>query len=289
MSGPAANRFDRQARPALIVACALLLCCYGGFAVAVSALRIYLEKKPVFLRHPLSDVSTRIGPWQSYGPDHLLDEAMVEELGTNKYLDRSYALEGRPAKGLLNVHLAYYTGMIDAVPHVPDRCFVAAGYEIKEQPANVPLEFDRSDWKTDPSVVRASTGELYPFVEFSQDFDITRKSKVLMPLGQFELRTTEFQNARHPRDRVFAGYFFIANGRVTPTPTQVRWLAFKPSEKYAYYCKVQFTYEGDEATRERFVEIASSYLRDLLPELMRCLPDWSEVERGDGPAAAADR
>ena len=59
-------------------------------------------------------------------------------------------------------------------------------------------------------------------------------------------------------------------------------ISFRKSEKFAYYCKVQFTvlrpspYPVDD-----FLAESSSLLQALLPELMQCLPDWSEVEAGD--------
>jgi len=37
---------------------------------------------------------------------------MVESLGTEKYLTRSYAIDGDPSKGVISLHLAYYTGMM---------------------------------------------------------------------------------------------------------------------------------------------------------------------------------
>ena len=42
----------------------------------------------------------------------------VEELGTSQYLDRTYALDGDPEKGLASLHIAYYTGAIDDVRHM---------------------------------------------------------------------------------------------------------------------------------------------------------------------------
>jgi hypothetical protein len=67
----------------------------------------------------------------------------------------------------------------------------------------------------------------------------------------------------------------------------VRVLAFRPSERFAYYCKVQLNMEGSLSfTQEQFLETASGFLSDFLPELMRCLPDWAEVEsRGSSSSA----
>jgi hypothetical protein len=66
---------------------------------------------------------------------------------------------------------------------------------------------------------------------------------------------------------------------VTPAPEGVKALAFNPQEKYAYYCKVQYIYASRNATQEKFLELVADHLKHLLPELMRSLPDWSEVER----------
>lgn len=280
-----AGPFDSKARLALIVACTMLLMSFGGFYIGVGALNIYLHKEPVELVAPLHTISNHIGRWKAIDKDQILDEAMIEELGTRKYLQRTYAIEGSPREGMLNVHLAYYTGMIDAVPHVPDRCMVAAGYNIKTQPENLPLPLDTSAWVIEGSPINLATGRPYPAVVIDNGFT---KERRLMPLGNFELRTTEFEKQDQPEARVFAGYFFIANGRVTPTPTQVRMLAFQASEKYAYYCKVQFFYYGSDATKEKFLSLVSEFLGDFLPELMQKLPDWSIIEhRDDSPRAGA--
>ena len=102
---------------------------------------------------------------------------------------------------------------------------------------------------------------------------------IMMPIGEFRIRTTEFEDKTKRNIRIFAGYFFIANGRVTPSPDGVRLLAFNLNDKYAYYCKIQYTMVGDrKLDQEAFVRIVTGFTDELLPELMRCLPDWSEVE-----------
>ncbi len=102
-----------------------------------------------------------------------------------------------------------------------------------------------------------------------------------MPIGDFVLRTIVFNSEKLPSDkRVFGGYFFIANGELTPTPEGVKALAFSRSDEHAYYCKVEFTLVDDKNLKpEEFVERSTELLDAMLPELMRCLPDWSEVER----------
>lgn len=278
--------FDHRAKAAFIVACVVLAVCGLSFRWAVGYLNLYLRKEPIEMRAPFSTIPDVIGAWRKSGEDRILDKAMVEELGTDKYLDRWFALEGGQGNTYMSVHLAYYTGMIDAIPHVPDRCMVAAGYNAKSLPENVPLSIDSSDWVPDPVHVNRRTGLPYPTVTFRHYFT-GQQIMVRMPVGDMKLRITDFESEDKPDARVYAGYLFVANGRTTPTPDDVRKMAFDPSEKYAYYCKVQFNMVGSQTfTREQFVDTVSAFLKDFLPELMRCLPDWAQVESTGQPAPA---
>src|SRR5689334_17770225 len=115
-------RFDHSTKTAFAIACILLIGGRLGFGIAAHALNIYLQKEPVPMRRQFSSIPDTIGRWKKLGSDTVLDKAMIEELGTDKYMDRVYGLDGTSTKGRILVHTDYYTGMIDAVPHVPDRC-----------------------------------------------------------------------------------------------------------------------------------------------------------------------
>jgi hypothetical protein len=271
--------FDRRAKYAFFLACFTLVAGGIGFRAATEHLNVYLQKKPVKLREHFDNISTRLGSWEMAGGVHKLSQEMIEELGTEWYLDRQYVQEGMgQQRRMMNLHIAYYTGMIDAVPHIPDRCFVAGGYQIHNLARNYPLQVSRTGWRTDPDRVNQSTGQPYELAVY-QDPITGRTTAVRMPMGDFVLRTTEFVHPDTPDTRVFSGYFFIANGRLAATPEEVKLLAFKRSEEYAYYCKVQFTSGGDgDFTAERFTAVVADLLTPLLPQLMRCLPDWAEVE-----------
>ncbi len=268
--------FDGQARAALVVVTATLAVSGVGFRYAVRAANAYLAKQPVPLRKPLTSIPQQIGPWVAQGGDLKLTAEVEEALGTQHYFDRVYVREG-DSMGV-NVHIVYYTGLIDAVPHVPDRCFVAGGWAPARPPDNLDLPLDRSGWSLDREHLNLRTGEPYPLVTYRHrvtDEAIT----VRMPVGGFELRTTEFRKADRPDRRIYAGYFFIANGETTPWPERVRSFAFDLKTRYAYYAKVQFTTEVPEDYESRkFTEMVSDLLAPLLPELMDCLPDWAEVE-----------
>lgn len=278
--------FDRHAKLALIVACVTLLACSIGFRYAVAALNIYLHKEPVQLRGSFSTISRTLGPWSQVGEDAVLDDALLLELGTSDTISRAYALEGDPRNAVLGVHVAYYTGMIDAVPHIPDRCFVAAGLEPVTLPTVLPLPIDRSTWTVDPGPINLATQQPYQRVEYRHPFT-NQLLPVRMPVGDIEFRVTQFARKDQPDIRHFAGFLFIANGRATATPEQIRVLAFKPSERFAYYCKVQITLSGVAVTQDQYLAHVARFLDQFLPELMLRLPDWQQVERQSPDTSSA--
>ena len=97
-------------------------------------------------------------------------------------------------------------------------------------------------------------------------------------------RVTLFTDPGNPELRMVGGYFFIANGRLTPNAMSVRRLAYNFSDTHAYFCKVQFTLvnfgsamSDDEIVRY-FKEQVEDIMVDLMPQVMRLLPDWPEYE-----------
>jgi exosortase len=280
--------FDRRAPLALLVACVTLLVCGAGFRAGVASLNIYLRKEAVPPREPFSTISRTLGPWRAVGEDAVYDVAMIEALGTSNFLDRRYAPEGQQERGLLQVHIAYYTGMIDAVPHIPERCFLAAGFEQQSLSDVLPLRVDRSAWAVDPGPPNVASNTHY-LAALREDPFTGALSRVRMPVGDLEMTVMQFGRKDWPGANIFGGYLFIANGRATARAEAVRMLAFKPDERAAYYCKLQFVYAAPGATREQYVALVSDFLTHALPEIMVCLPDWQTVERQmvSGPAGSS--
>jgi hypothetical protein len=278
-------RVDRSVRKALIAGCAALA--IGGlcFRLAVAQLRVYLKKETVSLREPLDSISSTLGTWKQVGKDSVFSDALIEELGTRSYLDRMYAVNGDPSRGVMQVHAAYYTGMIDAVPHIPERCWNANGMVMRGQPMVRKVEFDRSAWDTDQGPIQPASGRRYPTARVKDA--VTRKASIVsMPLGDVEMTVSAFQDPRAPNETALGGYLFVANGSLTPSALAVRNLSFKLSDRYAYYCKVQFSARmpGEPDTvLPKFDTMTSELLQSLLPQLMRCLPDWPAIERGETP------
>lgn len=280
-------RADASIRWAFLAACIAMLCGAAGFRAAVASLNAYLVKRPAPLREPLSTIPSTLGPWRMVGEEEKLTDAMVEALGTKSFLNRVYAIDGQLEKGWLHLHIAFYTGLIDTVPHIPERCFTAGGMVQKTAPVRVKLPVDRSTWREGEGPENHATGLRYPLATYT-DPVTRRRSDVTMPIGEPMLSVIEFQKPDDPRLEIIGGYCFIANGQITPSAYAVRQLSFRLSEKYAYFCKVQFTgqYRGTPAAQERFVQDSADLMGWLLPYLMYALPDWPEYEAKS--AAGAD-
>ncbi len=269
---------ERSAIRAYIGAIAILVAGAIGFRLLVAQLNIFLMKEPVELRRPLDTIPAKLGRWQRVGNDSVFSDTLIEELGTRRYLDRVYALDGDVKQGVVHVHVAYYTGTIDAVPHIPERCWAVGGLELTRNSEGVAVELDRSAW-------REAVGARAGFMVTSVTDPVTAEiDEVAMPRGDVSMTTIEFQDPKRPEVRQVGGYFFIANGSTARSSYDVRSLAFNLTDRYAYYCKVQLTKSGtvkgaDESLLEPFKADANDLLTQLIPPLMRCLPDWPEWER----------
>ncbi len=279
-------RFSRRMLPVFLLLVGTLAAGGGGFRAAAVLLNVHLQKERVDPRADFATIPTNLGPWQRIGKDAIEDAATLESLGTQQYLTRAYALDGDPRKGVISLHIAYYTGVIDTVPHIPERCAYANGLMPLGDPERV--EFGITYEATDPDApVNRSTGERYAFVAMTDP--VTRQvTRVPMPVGTMAMTQNRFQNPKNPRVEHLFGYFFIANGGATPSSLAVRSLAFKLTDRYAYYCKVQLSSvypEGDRPAAERFREDATEFVRLLMPHLMRCLPDWPAIEAAESGRA----
>jgi len=267
-----------------------------GLKTAINAGGIHLHKRainpPNGLRfHSLPD---QLETWNHLGADPPpLSAEILESLGTQNYISRLYYKKGTLKSDhpeVVELHCAYYTGMIDTVPHVPEQCFVGGGMTLLSQAAYVPLPINLRLFPPDPTV---NTDLIEPNI-----FGVVRRGRtgpssptpgvrVRMPFGldDLTLRVTEYLNV--DGSHVFAGYFFIANGWAVSDTLAVRQHAFDLSADYAYYAKVQFTSSTVQSAQE-LGEAAADLLNEMAPEIMRRVPDWVDVIAGVYPPRGDD-
>jgi hypothetical protein len=270
----------------LLLTLVVLTAAAVGLTAGLRAADIHLVKRPV---QPESGLTVQALPrqtehWEQVGKDRIESPEIQVELGTDNYLSRTYRRksESGPPKRV-ELHAAYYTGRVDTVPHVPDRCFVGGGLRQAGPTANLLLRLRSDGWALDSSAHLPDqwAGEIYT-ARVSNDSRHAPGKRVRLPRRphDLKLRCTEFTGPHG--ERVAAGYFFIANGGAVAGADGVRLLAFDLKNDYAYYMKVQFT-SFDVDSTEELAALASDLLSDLIGELMLCVPDWVDVTTGRWP------
>lgn len=272
--------------PAILTAFVLLVIGATSLSAVKSYFKIYTRKDPIQsdLGLLVNSLPTRTPSWARIGPDHLEQQEVLEVLGTDNYVTRIYEQRApkdpnRPVR--LSLHVAYYTGMIDTVPHVPDRCFVGGGMQIGDVVGDLPLNFNQDLWSPTEEVPASLKGRVWKTRITNADSkrDGVRRTLPFNPQNM-KLRTMKFLDKNSVP--LYSGYFFIANGGTVCRAEEVRLLAFDLNTRYAYYLKVQVT-SSDVKDGEELAGAASSLIGELLGDIMLCVPDWVEVEAGRYP------
>ncbi|MEX0654991.1 MAG: exosortase/archaeosortase family protein [Phycisphaeraceae bacterium] len=272
MPGPEQRAGLLRYTAAASLAAGVLLASLAGQRAVLAMTQAVLFKEAVPLRHRLLELPRQMGPWAEVQEDEPLSREMIEELGTELYLSRWYVddtwPEGQPGS-IIRLHVAYYTGTVDTVPHVPERCFVAGGLQHRGQGLTT-LELPGDRFTPDPE----TDGYLHP---------ATIEPTVRIPERRFRATYFTFAVPDRPDSDENVIYFFVANGKFLATPDEVRLEGFNPRDRYSYYAKIELQVRqvGD---RELAAERAADFLEHALPELMACIPDWVEVTEGRWPA-----
>jgi len=269
-------------RPA-VVACLLILGASAvGMSEAIHRGKIYLSKLAIYPpgNRLLLDLPIRTLSWERHGTDAVASKEVEEELGTTNHVSRTYVRRTGDGPGTrLDLHAAYYTNQVDTVPHVPERCFVAGGLQMVKEWGDIPVPLNQSRWRLDGDVPEAMKGHVYEAPLVNEVGAASGYVRLPRDPGSIRIHVTEFEGRNA---RVMSGYFFIANGGTVPRANDVRLLAFNLTDTYSYYMKVQFSSVTARSGEELAAE-AGALLDELLPELMRCVPDWVEVTAGRYP------
>ena len=277
----------KRAAPAWVGGLAILTGVFAAGSVALStvvnATQTVLIKEDVPLRHELVTLPKQIGPWAFVADQKPLDKDKQAELGTADYITRTYRdtrLDENDPAAYASVHIAYYTGMIDTVPHVPDRCWVAGGM-LPGPSEVVSIGLAADGVEEDPAGVRVPTQlAASGSAGVGGGGSFARLPGLEVPATRF----TAFEPGK-PDLPLTASYFFVANGGFYATPNQVRLQGFNLRDRYSYYCKVEvmFPHVRDPGAAAGGT---ADLLGHLLPEVMAALPDWTDVRAGLWPPSA---
>jgi hypothetical protein len=286
VSGSIIGRLFRQ--PRFLIAAAVLLIGAIGFNAASLALQLHFRKQPLPLRVKALDHADGIpkmlnNRWLMAGVDEPLKPDVEKALGATNYLTRTYVdlkainnvalesqlrsddqavvkkaiaeLAARTPEAVVSVHLAYYTGLVDTVAHIPDRCMVASGF----RPVEGAQTLDGPERGGEPVKFR--------FLNF--------EDATLRGMQSYQV-----------------AYLFHVNGAYEADPWKVRSRLQSLLLKYGYYMKIELsvrqtaraTGAADPEALKRSTATMKALLTDLLPEVERCLPDWAAAT-GSAPAA----
>ncbi len=254
-----AFRNSFASRP-FVVAVVIMAVAAFGMGAATSFMKLRFRKTPVELRQPLEKVPTQLGRWIQVSSDEPLPEDIEQTLGTKRYIFRDYAdtnlvgpqkikelldadrtdrrrlltvAEGQMPRGYVHLAVTYYTGMVDTVAHVPDRCYIADGY--------APQDPETREWKM-------ADGE------------------------SLSVRYISFEDATGFSSRVTknVAYLFQVNGEMASSPTAVRVRLQDLTRADVYYAKVELM--SLWRNRNEAEAIMKDFLKEALPEIRRCLP-----------------
>lgn len=217
--------------------------------------------------------SSMIGPrYQRHDIDMPpIEEEALQTLGTREYLNVRIVdrLKDRsdPTRNAW-VFVTYYTGKPDMVPHVPDECYVAGGYDRAGPPETVRVEVPGVGAPDDEVPVRMLT---------------------------FRSRAQTINEIAAEQDTLSVMYFFLANNDYTTTRTGVRTRLFNLRERYAYYAKFEFRFTDEsarrQATKEESLEALGPLLERFLPAVLEHhFYDWEEFtsrDKAEDDASAA--
>ncbi|RMH11669.1 MAG: exosortase-associated EpsI family protein [Planctomycetota bacterium] len=285
-------RWSALLNPGFLVAFVVLTVSAIGMSAAIRAYGLHLQKLEIHApgNRQLSALPRETPSWKQIGTDQIMDEDTVKTLGTENYVSRVYIQKNPPAGQepiALEFHAAYYTGGIDTVPHVPERCMVGGGWLQTKGAQTLALEdVDTSTWIVDAAASGGARGEVYSVRTLPAPYSDAPGTRVRLPFGvapdkPIHMRISAFGDPKTGKT-LYSGYFFIANGGTAASAEQVRTLAFNLTSDYAYYLKVQFSSAGVSSAQE-LAELSSSLLGELIAEIMRCVPDWTLVESGEYP------
>jgi hypothetical protein len=276
------------AQPDYVLALMLL----GGAAIGLNFctdyLKLHYRKQKVELRVAKLDgadaIPATLGKWVQVSHDKPLDPDIEHILGTQQYVQRTYVnsaavepdllqhllgasgadrdkalygLQEQYPEAVINIGIFYYTGLVDTVAHIPERCYIADGFDV-------------TSYEEEKGQVLGT----YPD---------GRERKL-----NFRYLNFEDQSGRN-RVNTNVAYLFHVNGHYESDPLGVRRSLQNLFERYGYYAKVELmtispglSPQAREDGRRKSLAAMADLLRNLLPEFERCLPDWEKLHPKPG-------
>ena len=210
---------------------------------------LYLKKQfaQLDLDKPISNINPlKIAPYKIVQVSKIESKEILESLGTEDYLQCTIIDESRKSTDPLYVSslfLTYYTGDPDAIPHVPDECYLGNGW-IPDQNQNIEITVPKMGIKDD----------------------------------QLPLRVLTFKKANSFGQNRFlhVGYYFSVDGSYSCTRRGVQLKQANMDHVFTYFSKVEVSLPNvGELPREKVISAMEKILKVISPVLLEDhWPDW---------------
>ncbi|MGE3181436.1 MAG: hypothetical protein AB7N71_07390 [Phycisphaerae bacterium] len=252
----------RLLTPRYVVCLVVLIAGALGYRVMLRSLDMHLTKAAVPLKKPFYSADwTAMEPryQQHPNPPRRPSEEELDQLGTKEFLlwglvDSTKDKSDRDSVAIIAV--TYYTGAPDVVPHVPEECMSANGYDQVGASEEIEIEVPGIGAPDDKFKVRVAT------------FDAPLTAAAA---GQ--------------REQAVVMYFFHCNGDYCNSRRDVRMRFMDPRERYAYFSKIEikFTNWDSSLYADKATSIAAlpPLLARLMPMLINDHYQWAELHATD--------
>jgi len=270
-----------------------------AFWFTAGSLQLHFKKQAVPLPKEFSTLPANMGHWHQVTKDRPLSGEIQDVLKTDKYVFRDYLddrlvdkviieeirnmpdgteeelkakmkrlneIQFKQPHALVHMALTFYTGLVDTVAHIPDRCYVADGYE--------PVDPDMPYWNVGP-LTKAGAHTAGPSTRESSAGP--EKADVEKP-GQLQVRFINFEDQTGSRGFVTrsVAYFFHVNGEYIAAPESVRRKLQNLFETHGYYVKVELM--TVVRNRDESAKVMQDFLASVMPDVEKCLPDWNKIK-----------
>jgi hypothetical protein len=152
----------------------------------------------------------------------------------------AYAMEVTHPGTVVHMGLTYYTGLVDTVAHIPDRCYIADGYE--------PNKYEIPTWSLGPDAGGKDQKMEVRYITFDDSTGNNRVPKCV-------------------------AYVFNTNGHYESDPLGVRSTLEDLTQRYGYYAKIELMSIG-EGTDTSIQTAMADFLGASKAPIETCLPDW---------------
>ncbi|MFA6134230.1 MAG: hypothetical protein WC869_09480 [Phycisphaerae bacterium] len=194
---------------------------------------------------PDGDVIMREDVLESLHINTSVDKSRLAERQSNWYASRIYRdtrVDSGPFR-YWRLDLYYYTGLLDTVPHVPERCAQAGGAQLAGN----------------SGVTFALTGTPEPWDKAAP----FRKTCYEITTGNNVLASTR---------RYVQYYTFSLNGAPQASWEMVRATLTLPTQRYCFFAKIQFGPAGEVPDFDETDAPAQEFIRLFMPAALATLP-----------------